>query len=182
MTMHLVPANPPAGYPSDLEQWLDLRGGRRVFVRPIVSDDAAELARELAEADEETIYHRFFRTSVRLDDAQLARLTTLDYTTRLALAAFTTDGEGVGIARYETLEPGVAEIAIVVRADFRKEGLASALLQSLEAAAIDRDIRRFTALYLPENAAVEGLLESLGFEVGLREDEVSAARKDLPAG
>ncbi len=182
MKTTLTPNRRPAGYPTELELWIDVADGRSVFARPVIPDDAPLLKRELEEADTETIYQRFFRAPVRLDAAQLDHLTRLDYDTRLALAAFSTEGEGVAIVRYETTEPGVAEIAVVVRKKWRGIGLGTTMLAILEDAAVRRGIRRFTAYYLPENEAVEALLADRGFTVGIRDGEVAFAEKDIAQG
>jgi GNAT superfamily N-acetyltransferase len=179
MKTSLAPIRRPAGYPADFEQWIDVTDGRTVFARPVIPDDATMLQRALENADPETIYQRFFRAPVRLDAAQLDRLCRLDYQTRFALAAFSTDGDGVAIVRYESTEPGVAEVAVVVQPGWRGLGLGTALLASLEEAAIERGIRRFTAYYLPDNAAIEALLSDRGFTTGIRDGEVSFAEKDL---
>lgn len=180
-SLFLEPDPMPEGYPVELQHWVVLADGRRVFVRPLVSDDSAALLRELERADEETVYQRFFRAPVRLDAKQLDRLTRLDYRTRMALVAFSENGEGVGIARYEGIEPGVAEIAVVVRRDWRGVGLAASLLESLEEAAVARGFHRLTALYLPSNTAIANLLQRRGFTIGLDEVEVAAAEKHLVA-
>ena len=73
------------------------------------------------------------------------------------------EGVSVGIGRYETTEPGVAEVAIVVDVPWRKQGVGSALLLALEPLARERGVGQFVALYLPDNRAVERLLESLGY-------------------
>jgi GNAT superfamily N-acetyltransferase len=179
MKTSFAPSRRPAGYPAEFEQWIEVADGRTVFARPIVPDDAPMLQREIETADPETIYQRFFRAPVRLDAAQLDRLCRLDYGARFALAAFSTDGEGVAIVRYESTEPGVAEVAVVVQNEWRGLGLGTALLASLEEAAVERGIRRFTAYYLPDNAAIEALLSDRGFTTGICDGEVSFAEKDL---
>ena len=169
----------PAGYPKELERWVTLDDGRKALIRPVVPEDSSTLMREFERADEETIYQRFFRAPVRLNPEQLDRLTRVDYERRLALAVLSPDGNGVAIARYETLEPGVAEVAVVVHRDWRGHGLASLLLQLLEQAAVERGIHHFTALYLPDNDAIVGVLQRVGFTTGLDESSVAGAEKRL---
>lgn len=181
MNHSLTPSQVPPGYPAELERWVQLRDGRSVFVRPVVSDDSAALERALALADMETVYQRFFRAPVRLDAATIDRLTRLDYRSRLALAAFSDDGFGVGIARYEAVEAGVAEVAVVVDREWRHAGLGYHLLELLEDAARQRGVHRLTALYLPDNHAIAGLLARRGFDIGLPDDAVAAAEKWLVA-
>jgi GNAT superfamily N-acetyltransferase len=181
MNESLVPEPLPDGYPAELQRWVTVSDGRRIFVRPVVTTDSGTLLRELESADQETIYQRFFRSPIRLDAAQLDRLTRLDYRSRLALAAFDEEGTGLAIARYETIEPGVAEIAVVVKREWRGLGVASVLLGLLEQAAASRDITLLTALYLPSNEAIAGVLERRGFTVGLDDSGVAGAEKRLTA-
>ncbi|MDQ3781389.1 MAG: GNAT family N-acetyltransferase [Actinomycetota bacterium] len=165
MDTSFSPADRPAGYPAELELPLNLKDGRGVNIRPVVPDDAGRLGEEVERADADTIYQRFFRNPVRLDAATLDHLTRLDYRERLAVAAFSADGEGVAIARYETVEPGCAEVAIVVKPEWRRAGLGSALLDLLERAAIARGVTRFMAVYLPANERIVALLGSVGFTI-----------------
>lgn len=165
MDTPVTPADRPPGYPAELELSLTLRDGRDVVVRPVVPEDAGRLGEEVERADPDTIYQRFFRNPVRFDAATLEHMTHLDYRERLAVAAFTADDEGVAIARYETVEPGYAEVAIVVKPDWRRAGLGKALLDLLERAAIARGVTRFIAVYLPANKRIVALLGSVGFAI-----------------
>lgn len=165
MDTPVTPEDKPPGYPAELELALTLRDGRVVFARPLVPGDAPRLASEVERADPDTIYQRFFRNPVHLDAATLDHMTRLDYEERLAVAAFTADGEGVAIARYETVEPGTAEVAIVVKPDWRRAGLGAALLDLMERAAIARGVTRFIAVYLPANQRIVALLGSVGFAI-----------------
>lgn len=152
----------PAGYPKDFERWFTLCDDREVWIRPVVPEDSALLAKEIEIADMDTLYQRFFNPTVRLDTATLHYLTELDYRRRLALAAFG-DGEGVGIARYEPAENGVAEVAVVVKPQWRRVGLATELFRLLEEAAAERGFHTLTAFYLADNHAIERVLDKRGF-------------------
>ena len=179
MNQYVSPVTRPAAYPSELETRLALKDGHAVSVRPVVPDDAPMLVRQLERADPDTIYQRFFRYPVHLDAGQLDHMTRLDYHERLALAVFADDGEGVAIARYESIEPGVAEVAVVVQPEWRRLGLGTRLLELLESAAIERGIDRFTALYLPDNHQIVSLLERVGFTPGAIDGGLGTASKDL---
>ncbi len=152
----------PPGYPFDFERQLTLDDGRLVYVRPVVPGDAVLLASAVAEADADTLYHRFFNPAIRLDKKRLRFLTEVDYERRFALVAFAR-GEGVAIARFEPAGEGLAEIAVVVKPEWRRIGLATAMFDLLEDAAIERDVAQFEALYLPDNHAIERVLEKRGF-------------------
>ncbi len=152
----------PPGYPFDYERQLKLYDGRTVFVRPVVPGDAVLLAKEAAAADADTLYHRFFNPAIRLDKKRLRFLTEVDFEQRFALVGFSR-GEGVAIARFEPAGAGLAEVAVVVKPMWRRVGLATALFDLLEDAAIERGVREFEALYLPDNHAIERVLQKRGF-------------------
>jgi len=181
MTQYVSPVARPSAYPTELERQLTLSDGRTVSVRPVVPADSAQLVLEMEGADPDTIYQRFFRHPVHLDPATLDRMTRLDYRDRLALAVFADDGAGVAIARYETSEPGVAEVAVVVQPEWRRAGIATTLLRMLEEAAIERGITRFTAVYLPANQPIISRLTHLGFTIGDIEGGLGTASKELVA-
>ncbi len=170
----------PAGYPDELEQYVDLRNDSRLFVRPVVPADELVLEQELRQIDNETLYQRFFISQPQLNARRRHSLVNVDYQWRLALVVFAEDGEAVGIGRYEGA-PGQeeAEIAFVVKPGWRRLGLSSALLQLLDEAARARGISRFTAICLPDNEAMTALLSSSGFELLSPQDGIVVARKTL---
>jgi GNAT superfamily N-acetyltransferase len=159
----LSPTEIPPGYPSEYEHRLRLRDGRTVFIRPLTPADAPLLAEAFTTADPETLRSRFLGSPPHLTPALLARLTTLDYVSRFALAAGDEiTGRGVAIARYEAVGDGVADVAVVVDPAWRRVGLATALIEMLAKAALDRGIREFSAMYLAENRSVAALLGLAG--------------------
>ena len=163
MTTPLQPSTGlPPEYPFDYERQITLRDGRCVYIRPVVPGDAVLLAKEVAEADADTLYHRFFNPAIRLDKKRLRFLTEVDYDHRFALVGFHR-GEGIAIARFEPAGDDLAEVAVVVKPMWRKLGLATAMFDLLEDAAIERGIKEFEALYLPDNHAIERVLEKRGF-------------------
>ncbi len=170
----------PTGYPVELEQHVDLRNGSRLFVRPVVPADVLVIEQELRNADNETLYQRFFNSQPRLNARRRQSLVNVDYHWRLALAVFAEDGAAVGIGRYEGA-PGQkeAEIAFVVKPGWRRLGLASALLQLLAEAAQAQGITRLTAICLPGNNAMTALLRNSGFELLPAQDGIAVAMKVL---
>jgi RimJ/RimL family protein N-acetyltransferase len=191
MSLEIHPVEVPPGYPREYERRLRLRDGRVVWVRPIIPADAPELAAAIRSADAETLHRRFLGAPPRVTPALLARLTTLDYARRFALgAADGKTGRGIAIARYEPLENGVADVAVVVDPDWRRAGLATALIEMLAEAAVDRGIHAFSSLYLAENLPVAALLARAGgagkqtikdgiaeFVIALDRERIAAARR-----
>lgn len=178
MNITSTPFSVPSGYPRHFEERVTLSDGRSVFIRPIVPTDAAELAFELDHADPETLYNRFFRSSIRVDPEMLDHLTVLDYDRRFALAAFA--GTGVAIARYEgTPGSDEAEMAVAVKPQWRRVGLATLLLDRLQVAARERGITVLRADFLAENEAARALIARAGFDAPVYETGVGSVRSDL---
>ena len=138
-----------------------LADGRRVEIRPILPSDAAELAEAIRTADAETLRARFLGGPPPLTDATLDALTRVDYVSRFALAAFS-KGRGVAIARYAAPPAsgdgrGVADVAVAVAPEWRRVGLATALVERLARRAQECGITDFTALFSAENRPVTEL-------------------------
>ena len=150
----------PEGYPRELEHRLRLLDGRRVFLRPILPTDAAELERAVAAADPETLRRRFLGGRPPHTPDEFEHLVRVDYRRRSAIVAVAEDGHGVGIARYEALgDTDTAEVAVAVDPDWRHVGLATALLRQLAVGAVANGIHRFEAEFFADNLDVTDLLQ-----------------------
>ena len=170
----------PEGYPSDLESTVVLGDGSAVSFRPILPEDGTEIARAYAEADADTLFHRFFTAPPNIGEKQINYLSEVDYQRRLALVALDEDGHGVGIARYESLTDSTrAEVAVVVHADWRRRGIATELLGRLEDPARRRGIAELIAVYLPENRAVAAVFERLGYSSPRLADGLARVEKRI---
>jgi GNAT superfamily N-acetyltransferase len=179
MTIPLQPrAGIPTGYPFDYERQAVLPDGRTIHFRPVVPGDVAVLAKEVADADSETLYDRFFNPAIRLDEKRLRFLTEVDYQQRFALVAFV-DGEAVAIGRFEPAGRGIAEVALAVKPEWRRMGIATEMLEILEEAAIERGIVELEALYLPSNHAIERVLGKRRFGGPSVDSGVARVTKEL---
>jgi RimJ/RimL family protein N-acetyltransferase len=188
VALTLDPAQVPPGYPREYERRLRLRDGRAVAIRPVIPADADELATAILAADPDTLRRRFLGGPPHVTPALVARLTTLDYVRRFALAAADErTGHGVAIARYEATDDRTAELAVVVDPAWRRVGLATALVELLAQAALDRGIREFSASYLAENRPVAALLARAGeagrqlIHQGIAEVAVALDREQVEA-
>jgi GNAT superfamily N-acetyltransferase len=163
----------PPGYPSTYESVMRLADGRRVQIRPILPSDAPELAEAIRTADAETLHARFLGGPPPLTDAVLQKLTRVDYVSRFALVA-RARRRGVAVARYAKLPPcadgsAVADVAVVVAPQWRRVGLATALVQLLARRAQECAITDFTALFLADNRPVTELAHEGHARVVIRE-------------
>lgn len=180
------PEKLPPGYPKEYQLEEVLHDGRRVFVRPILPEDAPELAEAIRTADPDTLRRRFLGGAPPVKPALLEHLTVVDYTRRFALVAFDVDGgEGVAVARYEPAGEGVADVAVAVTPAWRRVGLGTLLISLLAKAAAERGIHTFSASYLAENTPVAALVEDVGglgkqvISQGIAEFSVALGRHDL---
>jgi RimJ/RimL family protein N-acetyltransferase len=156
-------ADLPPGYPQEYVRLVTLRDGRSVLIRPIQPGDAPALAEAIESADADTIRRRYLGGHPQVTPELLDYLTTVDYTSRLALVAVEpASGRGVAIARYEPAgQDGTADVAIAVTPGWRGAGLATELLRLLARAATERGIHTFTGTYLAGNRPVTALINGL---------------------
>jgi GNAT superfamily N-acetyltransferase len=141
-----------------------LRDGRPLRYGPITPAARGVIARAVQRLSPETSRRRFFTVRHQLSDAELDALTILDGIDRYAVGATVraADGsvEGVGVARYvrTITDPQAAEVAFLVVDAYQGQGVGKALLARLAEAAVERGIRRFEGIVLPDNTPVLGLL------------------------
>jgi RimJ/RimL family protein N-acetyltransferase len=163
-----------------------LPDGTRVRIRPVSPDDKPRLEAAMAQLSRESIRRRFLAAKPSLSSAELRYLTEVDGIEHLALVAVRDDDpeQTAGVARCVRLEPGgsTAEFAIVVGDELQGLGLGSALTRALAAAACAVGIRRFSAVALADNAAVQRLMGGFAvhLEHGVREGGVREVVAELP--
>ncbi|WP_277213805.1 GNAT family N-acetyltransferase [Isoptericola croceus] len=169
----------PAPYPVEWEADVVLRDGTTMHVRPIRPDDADAIQRFQEGQSERSAYFRFFAPIKRLTDRELARLVNLDHQARVALVAVRPghDEEGteredvLGVARFDVITDGEAEVAFNIADSVQGKGLASVLLEHVAAAARERGVRRFTAEVLPQNGSMLGVFRDAGYEISQHLDD-----------
>ena len=175
----MTPVDVPANYPRDLERWVDIPDGTRVFLRPVIPEDVARIQYAFEHADMESIQRRFFTAAPPTDRAHLEYLATVDFDRRLALLAMDEAGRSIGIARYERETDESAEIAIVVAPEWRRRGIASLLVSALDEPARAHGFTKLRALYLPSNRAVEKMLMGIGYASPELVDGIACLTKPL---
>lgn len=175
-----VPIDPPESYPYELCLELELDDGARIDVRPIVPADMERIRHAFLVGDTDSIRRRFLTGAPPSDESHLHYLAEVDYRYRLALLALDSEGDSVGIARYEgTPDSSSAEIAVVVVPEWRKQGIGAGLVSALEAPARRAGIVRLVAAFQPDNRAIADLLVALGYDQRWYEDGLAWVAKDL---
>jgi RimJ/RimL family protein N-acetyltransferase len=141
-----------------------LPDGTAVRIRPVEPGDKPRLEAAMSRLSSESIRRRFLAAKPSLSTAELRYLTEIDGVENLALVAvLDEDREQIAaVARCVRVEPGgdTAEFAIVVGDPLQGLGLGSTLARALAVDACAVGIRRFTAMTLADNIAVQRLLDA----------------------
>jgi acetyltransferase len=170
-------------YPMELEEDVQVHG-RRLHLRAIRPEDFAQHKRLLSRCSPEDLHSRFLSTFRELPDAEIARLTQIDYDREMALIVEQSDGEGaaetLGVARVSADPDNLeAEFAILVRSDCKRQGIGRLLLGRLIGYCRDRGISRLTSSVSSGNASMLGLGAALGFRTQLTERGLMEMSLDL---
>jgi GNAT superfamily N-acetyltransferase len=145
---------------------LTLRHGLKVELRLLRPEDKSALAEAFQRLSPTARFQRFHAWKDDLTPADLRYLTELDGVHHLAIVAFRPqDRQGVGVARFVELAPGLAEPALVVTDEAQGQGLGRLLLEHLMAAARERGIHRFRFEVLADNAPMLRMLHDLSPDV-----------------
>jgi GNAT superfamily N-acetyltransferase len=119
-------APPPRHWEADVL----LRDGKTAHIRPIQPGDADLMVDFYSRVSDESKYYRFFSPMPNLSERDLQRFTHVDYVDRVALV-LTSAGKMIAVGRYDTVEPGRAEVAFLVEDGHQGRGIGQLLLEHL---------------------------------------------------
>ncbi len=146
-----------------------LRCGTRVVMRPITPDDAARLVEGLSRLSMASRRRRFFFDKQRYTEDELRRFTDTNEERHVALAAAIADETGrelqpVAVARCFRSEtnPELAEVAFATIDEWQRRGIGTVLIATLAERAWHAGIRRWRAVFTPDNIAARRLLDHVG--------------------
>lgn len=147
------------------------RTGQTVKLRLVQKEDAALLVDMFYRLSPESVRLRFhlYTTKIPPDRVwkEAVALSNLDPMRQAAVVATIVEADGkehaVGVARFARarVEDNEAEVAVVVRDDFQRNGLGKHLLQVLADKAREIGIRYFTAWVMSENVRLMKLIKGL---------------------
>ena len=156
-------------YPESLEQWIELRDGSRVYMRPLKLTDESALRAMFYRLSDKSVHHRFFRVIETMPHEKLQDFLQIDYAADMALIVLTDTSETaelIGIGHYsKNTGVSTADSAYLVRDDYQGKGIGSVLFDTLVQVARTQGITGFTADVLAINAAMLRIFRKSGFAV-----------------
>lgn len=173
-------------YPRELEEWMTLKDGRKIFVRPIRPEDEPAYKNLFENLSQEDLRLRFCGEATPLSRTMLAEVLHIDYAREMTFIALCNNGvdqwESLGIvhALTTTAEKRDAEYAISVRSDLKGQGLGKMLMNKIIDYCRDLNVNSIYGLVLKNNTSMLGLCSHLGFHTTpLSEDELVEVRLQL---
>jgi acetyltransferase len=167
-------------YPVQYVSSWRMKNGTMVTLRPIRAEDEPLMVKFHESLSDRSVYLRYFqrvKLRTRTSHQRLSRVCFLDYDRELALLAELREQEsnpgriiGVGTL-IKSPRKHDGEVAVVINDDFQGQGLGKELVRRLVGFATDEGLQRVVATTLPENLAMAGVFERLGFKVVTDFDE-----------
>lgn len=167
-----------AAYPSELEADIVL-AKRRIRIRPLRPLEEEPLHELFDHLSPRTRLLRFLSPMPALPDSLARTLARVDYRRQLALVAEYDNPlatEILGLASFAALDDSRAEVGLVVRDDWQRQGLGTELADRLLLAAEARGFHQFVANSSSDNIAIRRLLRRLGEIVSTK---ISAGTSEL---
>jgi acetyltransferase len=167
-------------YPSQLSVSYQTNDGQTVLIRPIRPEDADMEQEFVKHLSPEAKYYRFMNTLRELSQAQLVRLTQIDYDREMAFVALVKQDDGsteIGVSRYAINPDGEScEFAIVVADAWQGKGVARRLMTGLIEAARSKGLKYMNGDFLAENTRMLKFVASFGFVLSTHPEDSGLKR------
>ena len=153
-------------YPVEHEEWISLRNGRKMFLRPVKRTDGPLILDIFSRLSGKSVFFRFLTHLERLPPEMLDHLVHIDYSKDFALAASVVEGEKevfVAVCRYFHLGPGRAELTIAVRDDYHGQGLGKAMVSRVVEIARKRGYAKMEIILDSRNESMKNLYSGVGY-------------------
>ncbi|HMF31557.1 MAG TPA: GNAT family N-acetyltransferase [Candidatus Lokiarchaeia archaeon] len=155
-------------YPERYEFPYTAPNGEQVLVRPVKTTDERGLQELYYSLSERDRYYRFFAPVKEFRHKKMQPLVNIDYSRDMILACEYTNPEGdtrlVGSGGFfKTEDPSKAELAFTTHEEWRKQGLAKFLLQTLIKIAKEQGYRTLVGTILVENRPMLHIMQTSGY-------------------
>ena len=171
-----------APVPDDLAESFQPVLGTAVMLRPLRPEDIDIESAFVRGLSAESRHNRLLGGTISITREYLERLTQIDYSRDMALAATLMLEKEVliGVARYvRDAEGNAAEFAIVVADTWHGRGIGKRLLERLAAIARRRGVQRLYGDILAVNRPMLGLVKKLGFALSRHPEDPALTRATL---
>lgn len=149
-----------------------------VHIRPLSFADW-DAYREFGQRIERNDMRLRFAGPVKLDDSRCRRFLDIDHDHEEAFGAFDQSGALLGVARLAGIEDGEAEVALIVRSDFKRRGIGTLLCDHLIGYADSLGLEALRADILYENMPMLQLAQQAGFRFVSGSGLMVSLRRDL---
>jgi len=150
-------------YPENEEREIELKTGRKIIIRPAKASDAGGIQEIFYHMEKNDIYTRFFTHLDSLTEQKAQYLCNVDYENEMAFTAVTGERENekvIGSSCYFVDHTdNLADVAYMIRPEWQKCGLGSALQQRMAEYAKSRGLRGFKANILAENIKMQQVMK-----------------------
>lgn len=169
---------PQPGLTRESPRWSEtLRDRRRVWIRPLVPEDAEAERAFIEGLSAQTRRDRFHGQMRSPGTALLQRLTRIDQVHDVAFAAVVPEDSHqciVGVSRYSLADDGrQCECAVVVSDDWQGCGLGTVLMRHLIEHARRQGVARMVSVDAAENARMHDFAGRLGFETEMDPEDAT---------
>jgi len=171
----------PGRVPDELAESFQPIVGMAVTLRPLHPHDVDIESAFVSGLSPQTRHNRLLGGTVAITREYLERLTSVDYSRDMALAATVMLEKEVliGVARYVRDADGSAEFAIVLADAWQGRGIGGRMLKRLAEIARKRGVHRLYGDILSINRPMLGLVQKLGFTLGRNPDDATLTRATL---
>ena len=167
----------------DLSESFEPIIGQSVALRPLRRDDIDIEAAFLTGLSPESRQNRLLGGMIQITREYLERLTTVDFSRDMALAAvLMLDGREVliGVARYVLEAEGRAcEFALVIADAWQGRGIGRRMMEKLITVARGRGLKEIYGDVLSTNRSMLDFCRKLGFKLGRNPDDATVRRVTL---
>jgi acyl-CoA hydrolase/RimJ/RimL family protein N-acetyltransferase len=150
-------------YPENEEREIELKNGHKVIIRPSKASDAGGLQDIFYNMEPNDIYTRFFTHLASLTDKMAQHLCNVDYEHEMAFMAVVGERENekvIGSSCYFVdSTDNLAEVAYMIRPEWQKCGLGTALQQRMTEYAKPKGLSGFKASILAENLKMQRVIQ-----------------------
>ncbi len=163
-------------YPEELREWVTLKNGWQVEVRPIRAEDAPLITTFHRQLSEESIRFRYFHNKSALTNRDLSMLSHINYDRQMAFIAEhqLEDGskEMLGVVRVWNDPDNIrTEFSVIIRDDLQGLGIGSLLMNKMIDYCRNIGTLEMIGKIMADNHPMRALMKHLGFKVRYNMDE-----------